>query len=89
MSIIAPVAPSSRTEASMTDWRISSLSRIALTRAAISRRVRSASAVRPRASRDRASSSMSRALVIAMAACPARASMSDASISLNASRSFE
>ena len=45
-SIIAPVAPRRRTDASMTAWRISSWSCVALTRPAISRSVRSASAVR-------------------------------------------
>ena len=70
----------------MTDWRISSWSRIALTRAAISRSVRSASAVRASSSRDRASSSISRALVIAIAAWLASAPTSPASSSANAAR---
>ena len=69
----------------MTAWRISSWSCVALTRPAISRSVRSASAVRASASRERASSSMSRALVMAMAAWLARAPTRLASVSPNAS----
>ncbi len=45
-SMVTPLAWSRRADASMTDWRISPWSRIALTRPAISRSVRSASAVR-------------------------------------------
>ena len=88
-SIIAPVAPSSRTDASMTAWRISSWSCVALTRPAISRNVRSASAVRASSPRERASSSMSRALVIAMAAWLASAPTSPPSVSVNAARCLE
>ncbi len=84
-SIIAPPDRSSRVAASTTAWRISSLSRIALTLAAISRSVRSASAVRARAARESASSVMRRALVMAMAAWPVSARMSVASASSNAS----
>ena len=88
-SIVAPSASSRRTMASMTACRISSWSRVALTRAAISRSVRSASAVRARSLRDRSSSSMSLALVMAMAAWLASAPMSDASVSVKASRLVE
>ena len=87
-SIIAPVAPSSRTAASMTAWRISSWSWVALTRPAISRSVRSASAVRASSSRERASWSIKRALVIAIAAWLARAPTRPASVWVNAARSF-
>ena len=86
-SSIAPSARSRRWAASATACRISRSSRIALTRAAISRRVRSASAVRARSDRDAASSRMSRALVMAMAAWLARARTRSASVSSKASRS--
>ncbi len=88
-SIVTPLACSSRAAASMTDCRISPWSRIALTRAAISRSVRSASAVSASSDWDRASWSMRRAFVIAMAAWLASAPTRPASVSLNASRFFE
>ncbi len=88
-SIVTPLAWRRRADASMTDWRISPWSRIALTRPAISRSVRSASAVWASWARDRPSSSISRAFVMAIAAWLASAPTRPASVGVNAPSRFE
>ena len=80
----APSVASRRLASSTTRSRTSSGSRRAAIRAVMSRSDRSVSARRARARLERSSSSMSRALVIAMAACSARPPRTAASSSSNA-----
>ena len=79
----APSEARTRRVSSTISPRIASASRIAVTRAAISRRVRSVSARREVSSRDRPSSRISSALWMAIVARSARAARSAPSCSLN------
>ena len=79
----APSEPRTRRVSSTMSPRMVSGSRMAVTRAAISRRVRSVSARRAVSSRERPSSRMSSALWIAMVARSASAASVDASSSPN------
>ena len=82
---MTPSARTSRPACSTTSWRISLGSRRTVIRAAISRRACSAWARRPSASRDWSSSSISRVVVIVIAAWSAIATRSAASGSPHAS----
>ena len=85
----APSEARTRRVSSTISPRIASASRIAVTRAAISRRVRSVSARREVSSRDRPSSRISSALWMAIVARSARAARSAPSCSLNRPTSAE